>query len=297
MTRLPTLLQRGGGSGGGARRQRATSLRLARGVSGGGKRGGGSAPAVSRRGKEREQRGDLPRLSAAAGSEQAQLPTLLRRNGGAAASLRLARGVVSGCNRDGVPLGSPAAREQGAQESQRHLPGSSVMKESNRMLLLKRRSKSAVLRRKNTTLAMTNAPCPPITYWVTEGHFLAGKYPRHKYIKKSVPKLPRLLGLGVMFFVDLAVEGELEPCDQLLKKASDGALLPLEYRRFPIQDVSTPEKTEQMTAILDAVDSVLSDGLCVYVHCWGGVGQTLLLHTRIIAHSRKIMFSRCAGRP
>ena len=121
---------------------------------------------------------------------------------------------------------------------------------------------------------MTNTPCPLNTYWITEGRFLAGEYPRDISIEKSVPKLRKLVESGVTFFVDLTEEGELDPYDQLLEEAGDGARLPLEYRRFPIRDVSTPEKAEQMTAILDTIDSALSDGHGVYVHCWGGIGRT-----------------------
>ena len=95
-------------------------------------------------------------------------------------------------------------------------------------------------RRNNITVAMTNTPCPLNTYWVTEGRFLAGEYPRDISIEKSVPKLRNLVESGVTFFVDLTEEGELSPYDQLLEEAGDGARLPLEYRRFPIRDVSTP---------------------------------------------------------
>ena len=35
-----------------------------------------------------------------------------------------------------------------------------------------------------------------------------------------------------------------------------------------------PDSSEEMTAILDAIDGHLADGRTVYVHCWGGVGRT-----------------------
>ncbi len=115
---------------------------------------------------------------------------------------------------------------------------------------------------------------PPNTYWVTEGRFLAGEYPRNIDVGKSLPKLRKLLEAGVTFFVDLTEEGELSPYDQLLGEVGDGTRLPVEYRRFPIPDVSTPEIADQMTPILDAIDSALNNGHGVYVHCWGGVGRT-----------------------
>ena len=60
------------------------------------------------------------------GSDQARLATLLRRNSGSVASLRLVRIVDGDCDRDGVLLISFAARGRVAQESRRHLPDSSV---------------------------------------------------------------------------------------------------------------------------------------------------------------------------
>jgi protein-tyrosine phosphatase len=115
---------------------------------------------------------------------------------------------------------------------------------------------------------------PPNTYWVTEGRFLAGEYPRNIDVGKSVPKLRSLLEVGVTFFVDLTEEGELSPYDQLLREAGDETRLPVECRRFPIPDVSIPEDAEQMTSILNAIDSALDTGHGVYVHCWGGIGRT-----------------------
>ena len=38
--------------------------------------------------------------------------------------------------------------------------------------------------------------------------------------------------------------------------------------------MSVPHNTEQMKAILDAIDDALNDGETLYVHCYGGVGRT-----------------------
>jgi protein-tyrosine phosphatase len=121
---------------------------------------------------------------------------------------------------------------------------------------------------------MTTMFRPPNTYWVTEGRFLAGEYPRNIDVGKSVPKLRSLLEVGVTFFVDLTEEGELSTYDQLLTEVADETRLPVEYRRFPIPDVSVPEDAEQMKSILNTIDSALDAGHGVYVHCWGGVGRT-----------------------
>ena len=48
----------------------------------------------------------------------------------------------------------------------------------------------------------------------------------------------------------------------------------VEFERFPIRDVSVPERPEDMAAILDHIDRRLANGRKVYVHCWGGVGRT-----------------------
>jgi protein-tyrosine phosphatase len=32
--------------------------------------------------------------------------------------------------------------------------------------------------------------------------------------------------------------------------------------------------SDTMTEILNTIDKAISDGKCVYVHCWGGIGRT-----------------------
>ena len=93
---------------------------------------------------------------------------------------------------------------------------------------------------------MTSQPCPLNTYWVNEGTFLAGEYPRDIDLEKSLPKLQSLIEAGVTFFVDLTEEGELSPYDQLLPEVTQNTQLPVEYQRCPIQDVSIPEEAGNM---------------------------------------------------
>ena len=121
---------------------------------------------------------------------------------------------------------------------------------------------------------MTSQPCPLNTYWVNEGTFLAGEYPRDIDLEKSLPKLRSLIEAGVTFFVDLTEEGELSPYDQLLPEVTQNTQLPVEYQRCPIRDVSIPEEAGNMKSTLDTIDSAIAAGHCVYLHCWGGIGRT-----------------------
>ena len=96
-------------------------------------------------------------------------------------------------------------------------------------------------------------------YWVVPGRLCAGEYP--------LEQLELLQAAGIDTFVDLTEEGEygVPPYAGLV----DGA----ECVRFAIPDRGVPT-TEEMTAILDYVDSSLADGRTVYVHCLGGIGRT-----------------------
>ena len=116
---------------------------------------------------------------------------------------------------------------------------------------------------------MTSNPLPtPIkfSYWVVEGQFLAGEYPRNRNGEDAFEKLDALLDTGVTLFVDLTEESELLPYANWLESTS--------HRRFPIPDTGTPRSLEQTRDILDSIDDHLSRDGKVYLHCWGGVGRT-----------------------
>ena len=106
------------------------------------------------------------------------------------------------------------------------------------------------------------------SYWVVEGRFLAGEYPRHIDGHDKFAKLEALEAAGVSLFVDLTEEGELHPYSDRLESA--------EHCRHPIRDVSVPRSPQQTIAILDTIDRFLDSGGngIVYLHCWGGVGRT-----------------------
>ncbi len=103
-------------------------------------------------------------------------------------------------------------------------------------------------------------------YWVEPGKILAGEYPRTGKEESSLAKIAALEAAGVGAFIDLTEEGELLPYADLLTTAT--------HQRFSIRDMSTPRKSEQTTAILDAIDHHIAEGRTVYVHCWGGIGRT-----------------------
>ena len=43
--------------------------------------------------------------------------------------------------------------------------------------------------------------------------------------------------------------------------------------RFPIRDLGVPSCSE-MNTILIALEEIIRNGGCAYVHCWGGIGRT-----------------------
>lgn len=114
----------------------------------------------------------------------------------------------------------------------------------------------------------------PNSYWVKPSRFAAGEYPGDKRSVEAAAKLKKLLDAGVNHFIDLTEQGELAPYSQILEEEACSAGLQIGWERYPIQDVSVPRKPEQMSDILNAIDSALDAGKTVYVHCWGGVGRT-----------------------
>ncbi len=106
-------------------------------------------------------------------------------------------------------------------------------------------------------------------YWVEEGQFLAGEYPRNKEDDAaSRAKLAALTKAGITTFIDLTEEGELSSYARWLDSESQT------YHRFPIWDVSIPDSPETTIDILDTIDTHIAKGDVVYLHCWGGVGRT-----------------------
>ena len=99
---------------------------------------------------------------------------------------------------------------------------------------------------------------PGGAYWVVPGRLLAGPYPGRM--------LEAVRQAGVTSFVDLT-----EPDEGLPPYADDVA--PTTHVRMAIRDFACPS-VDEMTAILDRIDSELARGETVYVHCYGGRGRT-----------------------
>ena len=122
-----------------------------------------------------------------------------------------------------------------------------------------------------------DTPIPPIpdSYWVRPNQLLAGEYPRTPETQTSRTKLSRFLSAGVTFLLDLTEAGEynLKPYASLLRDLTVGSDRPPIHHRLPIQDMGTPSPA-RMKQILDTIDTALSEGEVVYLHCFGGIGRT-----------------------
>jgi protein tyrosine/serine phosphatase len=116
----------------------------------------------------------------------------------------------------------------------------------------------------------TPPPCPiPESYWVEPGRFLAGEYPALGGETETTARINSFLKAGFNTFIDLTREGELVPYASILSAAAPDVTC----YRFPIGDFGLPT-VDQMHTILNTLDTALSAGRKVYLHCWGGVGRT-----------------------
>jgi hypothetical protein len=112
------------------------------------------------------------------------------------------------------------------------------------------------------------------TYEILPGRLRAGEYPGDLGRDYCKGKLEGLLFKGINAFLDLTEKGELRGYQSELAEMAGQNELAVVYRRMAIKDLSVPESPQHMTDILDQIDTWLSEGRSVYVHCWGGVGRT-----------------------
>jgi protein-tyrosine phosphatase len=113
----------------------------------------------------------------------------------------------------------------------------------------------------------------PEFYVVQPGKLLAGNYPNAFDKEEQQIKLRHLLEQGITLFIDLTEKGELEPYVPLLKEEASNLGVTVEYRQMPIPDFDTPT-VEEMKHILNTIDTALTAGHVVYVHCHFGLGRT-----------------------
>jgi protein-tyrosine phosphatase len=113
------------------------------------------------------------------------------------------------------------------------------------------------------------------SYWVIPERFRAGEYPGAVDEGEARVKIRCLLDKGLISFLDLTQPGEydLVPYHDLLIDEANRCNITVYYHRIPIQDF-TPPARETMVAILDALDSELTGGRNIYLHCFGGKGRT-----------------------
>ena len=95
----------------------------------------------------------------------------------------------------------------------------------------------------------------PNTYWVFPGKLLAGEYPGARDPEEARKRLRKFLAAGVGHFIDLTEAGELEPYAELLSEEAGSGTT---YERFPIRDVSVPEKPETLATIIAAIDRAMA---------------------------------------
>lgn len=121
---------------------------------------------------------------------------------------------------------------------------------------------------------MSETPRPlPNTYWVLPGRFLAGEYPGLGSDFQVRQRLTSLLLAGLDTFINLTNPEELPLYEATLREEARLLDKAVTCLRFPVPDFGLPSPQE-MTRILDTIDSTLAAGGSIYLHCWGGVGRT-----------------------
>jgi hypothetical protein len=112
------------------------------------------------------------------------------------------------------------------------------------------------------------------SYWVLPGQFLAGEYPALGHDAAGTrQRLIALLSAGFDAFIDLTGEHERPPYETILVNEAKNYGLEVRHLRFSFPDFGIPPH-QVMVAALDAVDTALTDGRRLYLHCVGGIGRT-----------------------
>ena len=123
----------------------------------------------------------------------------------------------------------------------------------------------------------------PASYWVAPGKLLAGAYAGSQTEEQTRQQMAAFLDAGFDTFLDLTTEGELPPYLPILMEEAGSRNRSVHYQRFPIQDEGLPS-AETMAAILAAIDTAITQGRKVYIHCHGGIGRTGTVVGCYLAH-------------
>ena len=103
------------------------------------------------------------------------------------------------------------------------------------------------------------------TYWLWAGHVLAGEHPAKEGEEQLSEKLQLFALAGITHFIDLT-----STADPVKTYQPQGGAVRINH---PITDFGVPSPL-QMQGILQSIQSALSQGGKVYVHCKGGIGRT-----------------------
>ena len=125
-------------------------------------------------------------------------------------------------------------------------------------------------------------------YWLHPKRLLAGEYPGAMDHHEALTRLAAYLVCGVTCFIDLTAEGELVPYESEVRGLATWRGITVEHRRFPLPYAGVPDSPGDMAAILDAIDTALVAGQCVYVHGRDGAGRTgTVLGCYLVRHGMK----------
>ena len=112
----------------------------------------------------------------------------------------------------------------------------------------------------------------PNSYWVIPDHLLAGEHPGIK-AQKARETVQQLLAARVTVFIDLTRPGEAYDYENLLNQEAAKLRYLVAYYQMPIKEGGIP-KHQEMTEILNMIDTAVSVERKIYVHSLQGRGRT-----------------------
>jgi atypical dual specificity phosphatase len=111
-------------------------------------------------------------------------------------------------------------------------------------------------------------------YWLAPGRILAGQYPAGPTAQLLARQMQALLDAGVTHCIDLTHESEmLPPYADALAQAAAARGIVATAQRFSVADFGVPSASG-MRRTLAAIDTAISIGGTVYIHCRAGIGRT-----------------------